>query len=366
MIHHLALLALPACTVAAQEISVQEPVQRELRIYPVEPLIRSRVELVYTAPDGGYLNPVNPEIYTLNPEIYTLRYADFIVGSDLYPRVPLGLEFRGGGRTVTMAGPHSGFDSVQEVETIAARFCEPALDPKQERIQADAQGYLLAYLRPEQHDWLQRFLDLQSDDSRHWLADVGARIYSVPKGALAKMNLDGSATLLDAAAAIERVAAALVARGAKQVSAPRLSLLPGRRGDVSVLNSVSYVKAFELHVVEPGNVEILDPVVDVIQEGYILKVLAMQVSDEHYGIEIESISSEIERPILTKKVKPSPLYPAEVEIGLPQVRTASVSATVRLADGAGVLLVASGLAEDRDLAVILTFRRAVVEPTEEE
>lgn len=52
----------------------------------------------------------------------------------------------------------------------------------------------------------------------------------------------------------------------------------------------------------------------------------------------------------------------EVKIGMPHVRTATVNAAVRLADGAGVVLIASGPTKDHDLAVVLSFKRAPLPP----
>jgi hypothetical protein len=360
MIQHLALLLLPGCAVAVQEIPLQDAVQRELRIYPVASLVGSG-GWYYDVPSmremtfSGSVTDGFGRFFVAQPRLPLLRVLAGRVGNTAFPDPGL-----------IQLTPSGNFASLQEIEELAARFCEPALDPAQERIQAESQGYLLAYLRPEQHEWLSRFLDLQQDGARQWLADVEARLYSVPAGVLARMDLSGSATLLEDAGAIEGMTAELERRSAISLNAPRVTLLPGQRGDLSVLNEVSYVKEYELHVVEPGNSEILDPVVDVIQEGHVLSIRALEVSDGLYGLEIESVSVEIERPIPTRMIRLSPLREQEVEIGLPEVRTAKVNATVRLADGGGVLLVASGLAAERDLAIVLSFHRAPLPAPEAE
>lgn len=248
----------------------------------------------------------------------------------------------------------------------AGRYCLPALDPREERIQADEQGYLIAYLQPAQHAWLQNFLSLQHGAARAWLAQVDAQLYSVPKGELMTLKLEGSATLLPDAAAIQRMQDALAARNGELLNSPRLTLLPNQLGNLSALSETAYIRTYELQVIEPGHVEIADPIVDVIKEGLTMDLRVLQVDAELYGLEIASQVSELERPIPTKKLVLSPLHPMEVEIGLPQVRTAQVSATVRLADGAGVLLIAGGLLDDCDLALIVTFHRALAPPPQEE
>ncbi len=251
---------------------------------------------------------------------------------------------------------------IRDYAALATRFCEPAIDPAEERIQPEDQGFLIAYLQPAQHEWLEKFLALQRPPSVNWIAEATVQICTVPSGALKEMDLEGSATLLADHQAIAGMLSALSAKGAEGVVSPKLSFFPNQRSNLSVLDEVAYVKTYELRIIEPGSIEIADPIVDVIKEGQIVSLRAVQVADALYGLEIESVISEIERPIPTKKIKLSPLHPTEVEIGMPQVRTATVNATVRLADGAGVLLIASGLAKDRDLAVVLTFKRAPVPP----
>ena len=88
-----------------------------------------------------------------------------------------------------------------------------------------------------------------------------------------------------------------------------------------------------------------------------MKLRALQTGDALYGLRLDCSSSELERPIPTRRFRLSPAHPTEVEIGLPQLRTAQVEATVRVADGGGVLLLTSGFSEGRSLAILVQFRR---------
>jgi hypothetical protein len=334
-----ALLLLSAGIGAPQEATVQPAVQRELRIHALGALAgQRRLGLKETQSR----TPAQVEMEKRVKD-YPSDLDPAASGTD--PRVRLGFTF------------NPDVEVITEYALLAARFCEPALDPKFERIQPDAQGFLIAYLQPAQHDWLTKFIALQGDPALAWIAEVNAHIYTVPEGALVKMNLQGSATLLADTAAIQTMRDTLVARGAEAVVSPKISFFPNQSSNISVLNEVAYIKNYELQIIEPGSVEIADPIVDVIKEGQVMNIRALQVGEELYGLEIESLISEIERPIPTKKFKLSPLHPNEVEVGMPQVRTATVNATVRLADRAGVLLIASGLTQGRDLAIVLTFRR---------
>jgi len=330
-----ACLTLASCVIAPQEPEQPAPVQRELRIHSLHGLVESQDGWIGVGDGGsirfGFRYPTEAE-HAANPDLKGVSIPDT----------------RG-------SGPDPA--RIRDWAELAVRFCVPALDPQQERIEAENQGYLISYLQPAQHLWLEQFLNLQRTDGGAWHAMVEGRIYRMPPGMLARMKLTGSATLLPDAAAIERQRKLLEDARAELVSAPQLTTLPGQRGNLSVLNEVAYVKEYELHVIEPGNVEILDPVVEVIQEGLLMEVRVLQVSEGLYGLELTCTNAELERPIPTKKVRPSPLFASEVEIGQPVVHTAKVNATVRLADGSGVLLVAAGSDESREIAVLLTFRR---------
>ncbi len=328
---------------AQQSLTASEPIQRELRMHSVTGLISNPVSQLLVAHQWNLLTHfVVPSNQELLPDLTNL--------SDRF----------GATRDV------SKFESVKEIEELATRFCQPPLDPKQERIQADDQGWLVCYLRPEQHEWLEQFLNLQRADERQWMADIETRWYTIPSAGVASLKLESSAVLLDDEQAIASMRKTLSRISAEEVAAPRVTAFPGQRAEISVLNDLAYVKEYKLEIVEPGRKEIADPVVDVIQEGLVMDLRALQTGDELYGLRLSCASSEVERPIPTRRFKLTPASGTEVEIAMPQVRTAKVDATVLVADGGGVLLITSGLSADRNLAILVTFRRTAVTAETEE
>jgi hypothetical protein len=325
---------------ALQEFVVRDAVQRELRMHAVGELIAAP-----SAPTSGQ--------YYLQPHLTLERSQD-----DLRNRV-LGAYLRLA-ILDPLARDERKFTSVQELEELATRFCQPPLDPSQERIQADEQGWLVCYLRPEQHDWLARFLALQSESERQWLAEVSTDWFSMSTGDVAALDMEGSALLLDGEDAVTRIRQQLERARADHLVAPRVTAFPGQHAELSTLSEVSYVKEYKLEIVEPGRQEIADPVVDVIQEGFVMNLRALQTGDALYGLRLDCSSSELERPIPTRRFKLSPAHPTEVEIGMPQLRTAQVEATVLVPDGGGVLLVTNGITEGRSIAILVQFRRAAL------
>jgi hypothetical protein len=328
------LLLLPLLA-SAQEAVAAESVQREVRLHGVAELIAH--------PQAGY--------WLTRPEFFQGFHAD--ARATALNRLLL--------VEAQPADEMRGFATVKEIEELATRFCQPPVDPQWERIQADESGWLVGYLRPEQHEWLARFLQLQADAERRWMAQLESHWFTLPDREAASLVLDGSARLLGDEAEVASLLAELERRSGESRVSPRLSAFPGQRAELSVLNEVSYVKEYRLEIVEPGNREIADPVVDVIQEGHWMELRALQTGDGSYGLRLSCSSAEVERPIPTRRCKLSPASSAEVEIAMPQVLTAKVDATVLVPDGGGVLLLTSGLTGGRSLAVVVQFRRVAVE-----
>ena len=330
------LLLLPS-----QEIGIADTVQRDLRLHSVSGLVR----------EAGYL--ISPGLYRsleLGPTDASAQWQRQVSAYLLQwhmnpiPSQPLPTET-------------GKFESVQELEEIASRFCQPPLDPKFERMQADDQGWLVCYLRPEQHEWLARFIELQEVGARDWIANVETHWFTLSNAEVGKLKLSGSALLMDDAAQAEQWLARLKAASGQYLVAPKVSAFPGQHAEISTLNQISYVKEYKLEIVEPGRQEIADPVVDVIQEGQSMTLRVLQAGDQLYGLRLSCSSAQLERPIPRRRFKLSPAHPNEVEVAMPQLRTAQVDATVLVEDGGGVLLTASGLEDGKSLVIFIRFQR---------
>lgn len=352
------ILAFLLASPLQEPVTLAETVRREVRMHAVGDLVRRQqyAGLWYSSPAGG-----EPTLFPMPTFIQPMWAADENGVLRPQPSLPQGSWYPWMLPQPLAEADEGIFASVQEIEELATRFCRPPVDPKWERIQADESGWLVCYLRPEQHLWLERFLALQNRAERNWLAETETRWFTLSQEQARALRLDGSARLLEGADDVASMLAELERAGGESVTAPRLSTFPGRSAEVSVMNQVSYVKEYRLEIVEPGRREIADPVVDVIQEGVGMDVRVLQVADDLYGMRISCSSAEIERPIPTRRFHLSPSHPSEVEVAMPQVLTAQVDATVLIPDGGGVLLLASGLGGGRILAIVASFRRQPAE-----
>jgi len=250
-------------------------------------------------------------------------------------------------------------DMAHTLEQLVSTYVQPALQHAAESVRATSAGTLVVNALPEQHAWVEDFLGgLRDFDG---LVDIQATIYSAPRGVLQEWGFAPSATL----ATPETLAAFLEKIEAdgrfEVVQAPRLVLFPCQRAHIAVLDEIAYVRSWQVRKVEPGGQELADPDVATIQAGVTVEARIAPLPGERFGVQIGIANCSVERPIPTRTVRLEGAGEREVEIGVPEVKTARFDATLLLADGASAVLVTDDTHPERDLAVALTVRKVAAQ-----
>jgi hypothetical protein len=243
-------------------------------------------------------------------------------------------------------------------EDLAKTYCTPPLGPSSETLQVTRSGTIAANLLPEQQAWLEDFLTLQRDF--RGFAKVQGSLYHTPRGFLKKWKVEPYAVLPTAADRDALLARLAAAREAEWITTQTLTSPPNLRTNISVLNSISFVSDWTVHLVEPNQTEIADPEIGVIHEGVVLEVRPTPLRDGLLGLSFQFVHSKIERPIRTVKATVGSRTPREVELTLPSAHTVRLRGVVKLADGASVVLIAPALDEamtEIDLVLIVTASR---------
>lgn len=213
-------------------------------------------------------------------------------------------------------------------------------------------GHLVLLASSEQHDWVARFLAFQREPQG--FLRIEARMITVPQGTMARLGVQGSAQIFAESAEFEALLAGIQASapGVEVLSAPTLLIRPLQKSKLSILNQVAYVSDFELVVVEPGAVEIVDPVIDVIQEGVVFEVRAVPLSPGLYGVEVDLSQVTILHMRTYESVIGTGRH--EVTYTLPEVTQRGIQTRLTLADGAAAVFVSQDDADQREL--VITFR----------
>ena len=236
-------------------------------------------------------------------------------------------------------------------------YMEPPFVPAQHEVQLISDSMLLVHASPAQQAWVERFLEVQREDTA--MIDVQIRILHVPLGLLARMGVESSASILESEAQSDDLLRTLLAHdGVREVTAPRLLTYPRQRANLSVTNQVAYISEYELRVVEPGAVEIADPMIDVIREGVVFELAAVPLGDGRIGVDVDLTHSSLERPIRTvTRVIGAGRH--EVTIGKPEVTEVGVHTRLIMRAGATAVFVTPDPVQDLDMATLVRLRRVV-------
>ncbi|MDA1265772.1 MAG: hypothetical protein O2816_11890 [Planctomycetota bacterium] len=241
-----------------------------------------------------------------------------------------------------------------DLRTAIAEYMQPELLQDAQTLRTLNGGALILLGSEQQHVWTRQFLDLQR--KTNGLLDMQARLLTVPDGVLESMGIESSAKIYPSQEAFAPILEALLAKpGVEVVTTPRLMTFPRQRANVSVINQVAYVKDYDLVVVEPGAVEIVDPVIDVIQEGVTLDLWCVPIERGVFGLDAEMQVATLERPIPTSTLQIGNLR-HEVSISLPHVTEVGVSSRMSLPDGAVAVLITPDPAEQVHLVMVLSLR----------
>ena len=240
-------------------------------------------------------------------------------------------------------------------------FVVPDLEAPLDELSVPTAGTIVALAHQPHQDRIQAFLDLQRS-GRGRMIDISTRIVEGPRGQFgALLGIEGSAAILESREeAGELLRRIHQAEGFEVVTAPRMLAAERRRVSIGVLDQVAYVKEYKLHVVEPGGVELVDPIVETLFEGVQLELVGTPIEEDLYALELELELTELERPIPTRMVRLRAGKDGEFEIGVPETNKVTVTSHLVLANGATAVLLAASPTEDRDLAVF--FSIDIVEP----
>ncbi len=163
---------------------------------------------------------------------------------------------------------------------------------------------------------------------------IDAQLVDVPRDVARDLGVDASSVLrsdVDRAALL----ASLVSRGASVLVAPKLLVHPLQQANVIAAETLNYVGDWTVHTVEPGPVEVLDPVLMEVTLGSALDAFVVPLPDEKLELSLEVQHASVERPLRTQRVS---LAGREVEVALPVITQQRAQLEFSLADGATAVL----------------------------
>ncbi|MCP5021198.1 MAG: hypothetical protein GY930_05415, partial [bacterium] len=221
-------------------------------------------------------------------------------------------------------------------------------------IKAKPGGLIEVIGAPASHEYTRDFLEAQRSSP----AQLRLKLFLIelPAGHLTKFGIERASATLNTEKELNNLLREFRKSADVQlVTAPQVEVRPRDRAEIATLNQVSYVADYVLRIVEPGSVEILDPVIEVIEEGMKIDVRAVPVPGGVVQFDVAVDFSQLQRPIPTTKTRIRSGEGEQVEISLPEVDHIKLDSVITLPRGSAALISSAAPAEGKDFAVILHY-----------
>lgn len=251
-------------------------------------------------------------------------------------------------------------NAAADLATMISAYITPSFDEFPGQVRSMAGSSLVAHCTPAQQLWVQAFLQKQRAD--RGVITVKAQVLSVEPGTFAKLGYSSKTTItMLETEQQEALLAELEDAGVQWLTAPALSTLPRQRGELKIVNEQSFIVDWLLHVVQPGDRKIADPIIETVQEGLVVSMQAVPLPEGTYGLALFLEHTEIEQPVETMElVLDEELDPLEMTLLTRHLFT--VDTTVVMPSGSQALFVASGTRKRHEVAVLLSLSASAAMP----
>lgn len=245
------------------------------------------------------------------------------------------------------------------VEQLQAKL-HPGLRQQIQRLELTAPASLILQASPAVHTFVEGFVTAQRQN-QDVVFQVRFTMFRLPHGLLEDKGVEGSSMLFQDDASYLSMAEWLDEHAAiETLSAPQLALFPRALATVSMTNQIAYVADYELRVVQPGDQEILDPVIKVAEDGLHADVRVVPMPDGTFDLECNASFAELDRPLQSRKVRMGAGAGFEVEVTRPVIQELRISSLLGMTPGAAALIATTSEDRKLDFATLIHFDRIEV------
>ena len=341
-------LATVACGLAWPAGAQQEPLLREFGLDSAQPApTRVAIEPQETE-DAAYLVVYDVSDLTGSQGLTALRNAIVAEDATVEKRMEALDDYQAKRQEVERAS--AGLvDAVREL-------LRPPLTTE-DRVDCVENGMLVFAGRAQQHAWMEDFLSSTRSFQGQILME--ARL------------IEADAALFDAWLPDQRLSAVLDDNAVQEllrkvatsqtdvISAPKVLVQPYQAAEVSVLQTIPYVADYELTLLPDQELEILDPIIETVHVGTMLKLRGAPLSGERLALRCEVTHSTAETPFpdfTTNLGAPG----REVTIQLPEIAQVKAQARFDLRPGESVLIKAPDPTDPEAPAQFLLMQADVI------
>lgn len=236
-------------------------------------------------------------------------------------------------------------DRARSIASFARKFIRPAL-AEDEDIKSLGKRSLVALVRPKQHAWLQELMTrFERSTVAHTLYHVECKFYEVSDQAYHRAVLPllrshpapgRHAVLASNKKTQEYLDGLEKLRGTKIVHAPRVATLPITETSMSIAEQTAFVEDFRPTFDARGKLIAVDPVVDTVHDGMLLKCTCGLLPNGSMGVDVLATVAELQKPMPRVPIRVQG-WREKLEIQIPKVDHADVTASIRMPIGGAVL-----------------------------
>jgi hypothetical protein len=221
-------------------------------------------------------------------------------------------------------------------------------------IRALPDGHIVVTGHQPSHEYTVDFLEAQRTCPSAIV--INFTMFEVPAGYLQILGIEGNSALFEDPAEFNKIMGVLETNEkVNLLSSPNVAVRPRGSAQIETINHISYVADYILQIVQPGNAEILDPVIDTVKEGLTVDVRAVPIPGGTVQFDLDVSYSLLQRPMRTVKTRIKAGDGPEVEISLPQVEKISLSSVLSLSPGSRALISSASPSADRDFVIVTQY-----------
>jgi hypothetical protein len=222
----------------------------------------------------------------------------------------------------------------------AKRWMVPAFDQHGSLVFTTG-GALVANLTAEQQTWLRAFVDCQRTSVQRVFVVETQFVRADPKSFDAMQLADQSVVIGRAPEQRASYEALLTSDGVEILSAPRITSYARQAAEIAIVSEIAYVREYVFVMVAPGNQHILDPIVDVVEDGIRTKTRVVALPGGKLGLALDVSFMEVAQPIETTELTVAG-YETPVTVARPKQSTTQLVARFELERGETLLVSGRG------------------------
>ncbi len=171
---------------------------------------------------------------------------------------------------------------------------QPPFVPGAQSLHNLQDGWIAFFGLESQHRWVSDFLS--GTERFNGLIELRARILTLSPETYSGLDLPEHGQILGADEGADLLAR-IRSTDAQLVQAPRVIVQPFRKATLSITRQVAYVRDYELKVFAAEDLEIADPIVDVVESGIVMDLRGLSLEGGKLGIHALVNYTALEEPI---------------------------------------------------------------------